>query len=71
MGKMWLFDWLSRLLPELWSLKCHFYVFCADDAKKIVTVWAKYLSAFKLSYLALSQKYSSVSFETSNVLLPA
>ena len=47
MGKMWLFDWLSILLPELWSLKCHFYVFCADDAKKIVTVWAKYLSAFK------------------------
>ena len=47
MGKMWLFDWLSRLLPELWSLKCYFYVFCADDVKIFVTVWVKYLSAFK------------------------
>ena len=51
--------------PRVMVIKCYFYVFCADDVKIFVTVWVKYLSAFKWSYLALSQKYSSVSFETS------
>ena len=45
---------LSCLLPGLWSLKCQkwliFFVFSADDSKKLVTVWAKYLSAPEQSY---------------------
>ena len=37
-GKMWLFDWLSRLLPELWSLNVIFMYF--------VLMTSKYLSQF-------------------------
>ena len=32
-----------------------FFVFCADDCEKSVTVWRKYLLASEKSYLALSE----------------
>ena len=32
-----------------------FFVFSADDSKKSVTVWAKYLSALEKSYCVLSE----------------
>ena len=44
MVKKWL---KSCLLPQLWLLKCKtwlFFVFSADDSKKLVTAWAKHLS---------------------------
>ena len=50
------FVYLSRLLPELWSLKCQkwfIFVFSADASKKSVTVWTKYLRASEKTYLAL------------------
>ena len=34
------------------SQVAHFFVFSADDSKKPVTVWAKYLSASERSHLA-------------------
>ena len=49
MVKKWL---KSCLLPQLWLLKCKtwlFFVYYADDSKKLVTAWAKYLSATERS----------------------
>ena len=43
------------LLSKLLSLKSHFFVFCADASKKLVTVWAKYLTAPDRSHLVLSK----------------
>ena len=47
----------SCLLPELRSLKCEknglFFVFSANDSKRSITVWTKYLRAFERSYLPL------------------
>ena len=44
--KMGLFVELLCLLPKLWLLKCqkcHFYVFSADESKKIVKFWAQHV----------------------------
>ena len=43
---------LPCLLPELWLLKCEawlFFVFSADDSKKLVRTWAKHLSTTERS----------------------
>ena len=42
----------SCLLPELWLLKYKtwlFFIFSADDSKKLVIAWAKHLSATERS----------------------
>ena len=55
MTKMDSFVYL-RLLPELWSLECQngsFYVLFAENSKKSVPVWARYLGVSERSYLAL------------------
>ena len=52
------FTLISCLLPELCLLKCQngtFLVFSADSSKKSVTVWVKYPTAPKRSYLVLSE----------------
>ena len=49
MGHFFCYDVFS----ELWSLKCQkwlFFVFSADNSKKLVKLWARYLSAPEISY---------------------
>ena len=54
MRKMGVICLVMMFPPELWSLKCQkkglSLVFSADDSKKLVTDWAKYLSALERSY---------------------
>ena len=42
-------DKIQKRSREKWD---HLFVFSADDSKKPVTVWAKYLSASERSHLA-------------------
>ena len=50
--KMGPFVELSCLFPEFWLLKCQkwrFFIFPADDSKKIVKLWAQHVSVTKWS----------------------
>ena len=55
--------WSSRsgniiVKKTLWLLTCQnisFFVYSADNSKNSITVWAKYLSASKSTYLAPSE----------------
>ena len=57
---MWSFVCLSCLLPELGLLKCQndsFLVVFADDHKKSVTAWTKYLIGSNLALLENAMNY--------------
>ena len=53
---------LSCLVHFLW-FNGLFFVFSADDSKKPVTDWAKYLNAFERSHLALLENAVSLDSE--------
>ena len=57
---MWSFVCLSCLLPELGLVKCQngsFLVVFADDHKKSVTAWTKYLIRSNLALLEYAMNY--------------
>ena len=64
--KMGLFLQLSCLFPELWTLKYQkwliFCIACTDASKKLVTVWAKHLSAPERSLISFRQYYIKLPF---------
>ena len=52
----------SRVIVIRMSKNCSFYVFSADDSKKLITAWERYLIAPKRSYWILSENVMFNSF---------